>query len=343
MITLPSVAVVILNWNGREFLKKFLPPLLASDYENLRIIVADNASTDGSVQFLREHFPEVRIIINPANEGFAKGYNSALRLVEADYYVLLNSDVLITPNWIAPVILLMESNEKIGACQPKILSYQQSNYFEYAGAAGGWIDGLGYPFCRGRIFDYCEKDSGQYDHAIPVFWASGASLFVRASVFHEVGGFDETFFAHQEEIDLCWRIKRAGYEIYAEPASQVLHVGGGTLPMGSRFKVFLNFRNNLIMLSKNLPVGEAIFKIPARIVLDIIAAFQAIIKTDFNTFISIFKAIFHYFGWLIKAKSANRLPKIKLSRMTGVFDGSVVWAFFIKNKKTFSEIVSSKE
>jgi GT2 family glycosyltransferase len=278
LTSLPSVAVVILNWNGKSFLQKFLPSVLASDYENLSIIVADNASTDDSVSFLQQKFPQVKIIFNRVNEGFSKGYNTALKQVSADYYILLNSDVKVNPGWIAPIILLMENDEKIAACQPKILSFKNKNQFEYAGASGGWIDYLGYPFNRGRVFDYCEMDHGQYDNSAEIFWATGAALFVRSSVFHELHGFDEYFFAHQEEIDLCWRIQRAGYKIYVEPGSVVYHVGGGTLPMGDRRKVYLNFRNNLVMLSKNLPIYESVWKIPTRIFLDTIAAFQALVK-----------------------------------------------------------------
>ena len=343
LISLPSVAVVILNWNGKSFLDRFLPSVLSSDYENLRVIVADNASTDGSVFFIRSRFPNVEVIVNAENEGFAKGYNSALQNVQADYYILLNSDVEVRIDWIAPVILLMESDERIGAAQPKILSFENRHYFEYAGACGGWIDKLGYPFARGRVFDVCEKDKGQYQDAAEIFWATGAALFVRSSVFHEAGGFDEYFFAHQEEIDLCWRIKRLGYKIYVEPASVVFHVGGGTLPVGTRKKTYLNFRNNLIMLSKNLKFRESIFKIPCRIFLDTITAFQALIKGDFSIFISIESAHLHYLGWLFTRKKSKKLPKIKMTDLTGVYDGSVVWMFFIKKFKTFQEIVGNKK
>jgi len=212
---LPSVAVVILNWNGRAFLEKFLPSVLASMYDPLTVYVADNASTDDSVLFLQQHFPQVKILVNSENEGFAKGYNTALRQVEASYYVILNSDVEVDPNWITPVITMMERDKNIAACQPKIISYKNKDAFEYAGASGGFIDRLGYPFSRGRVFDHCEKDNGQYDQPMPVFWATGAAMFVRSSVFHEAGGFDEYFFAHQEEIDLCWRMQRMGYTVYA--------------------------------------------------------------------------------------------------------------------------------
>jgi GT2 family glycosyltransferase len=343
LTSLPSVAVVILNWNGKYFLEKFLPSVMASDYENLSVIVADNASTDNSIIFLQQHYPTVKILANPVNEGFSKGYNTALKNISADYYILLNSDVEVNPGWIAPIILLMENDEKIAVCQPKILSYKNSHQFEYAGASGGWIDKLGYPFSRGRVFDYCELDCGQYNNATEIFWATGAAFFVKSAAFHELNGFDEFFFAHQEEIDLCWRMQRAGYKIFVEPASVVYHVGGGTLPMGDRKKVFLNFRNNLIMLSKNLPFRESVWKIPARIFLDIVAAFQALINGNFSTFISIERAHLHFLQWLLLGKRMKKLPKIKLENLEGVYDGSVVWRYFINKKKIFSEIVANKK
>ncbi len=343
MTSLPSVAVVILNWNGKSFLQKFLPSVLASDYENLTVIIADNASTDDSVLFLQQNFPRVKIVFNPNNEGFSKGYNTALSQVTADYYILLNSDVQVNSGWIAPIILLMENDEKIAACQPKILSFKNKSQFEYAGASGGWIDNLGYPFSRGRVFDYCEMDYGQYDNSAEIFWATGAALCVRSSVFHELHGFDEYFFAHQEEIDLCWRMQRAGYKIYVEPASVVYHVGGGTLPMGDRKKVYLNFRNNLVMISKNSPFYESAWKIPVRIFLDTIAAFQALVKGNFSTFISIESAHLYFLKWIFLGKRGQKLRKIKMKKLKGVYRGSVAWKYFIEGNKIFSEIINNKE
>ena len=341
--SLPSVAVVILNWNGKHFLEKFLPSVVESLYGNLSIIVADNASTDDSLSFLRKFYPEVRLLLSNTNEGFSKGYNSALKRVVADYYVLLNSDVEVTEGWIAPVISLMESDKKIAACQPKILSFEKKDQFEYAGAAGGWIDSLGYPFSRGRIFETCEKDRGQYNDTSEIFWATGACLFVRASIFHELNGFDEYFFAHQEEIDLCWRMQRAGYTIYVVPVSKVFHVGGGTLPMGDRKKVYLNFRNNLVMMTKNLPFPEVLWKIPIRIFLDMIAAYRALIDTNFSTFISIASAHLYYLEWIFTGSRGKRLNKKRLIDFQGVYKGSIAWKYFINKKKTFSEIVSDKK
>ena len=343
MTLLPSVAIVILNWNGKHFLEKFLPSVMASDYENLSIIIADNASTDDSVSFLQAHYPSVRIIINPVNEGFAKGYNTALKQVSADYYILLNSDVEVVKNWIKPVISLMESDKSIAACQPKILSYDEKNKFEYAGASGGWIDKFGYPFNRGRVFDFCETDDGQYDNAEEIFWATGAAFFVRANVFQELNGFDEHFFAHQEEIDLCWRMQRAGYKIYVVPSSVVYHVGGGTLPKGNERKVFLNFRNNLLMLAKNLPASEKLRIIAFRICLDNIAGLQALTKGDWKTFRAVQKAHFNFIKLNLKHQNEDHLPKIKLKKLSGVFNGSVVKKYFIEKKRTFSEILGFKK
>jgi GT2 family glycosyltransferase len=339
----PSVALVILNWNGKGFLEKFLPSVMASRCKNLSIVVADNASTDDSVSFLKNNYPGIKIIINPENEGFAKGYNTALKQVSADYYILLNSDVEVTKGWIEPIISLMESDKNIAACQPKVLSFYDKNKFEYAGAAGGWIDAFGYPFSRGRVFDFCENDVGQYDDTAEIFWATGAAFFVRSKVFHELSGFDEYFFAHQEEIDLCWRMKRAGYKIFAVPSSVVYHVGGGTLPMGNKRKVFLNFRNNLVMLAKNLSAKEKFWKINYRIILDNLAGVQALMKGDFKTFGAIQKAHLHFFKWNFRKKTKNDLPVTALKNLAGAFEGSIVRKYFIEKKKTFSQIVGNKK
>ena len=339
----PLVAIVILNWNGRHFLEKFLPSVVAAAYENVSVIVADNASTDDSVSFLKKNYPSIRIIRNSVNEGFAKGYNTALKQVSADYYVLLNSDVEVSKEWINPIISLMESDESIAACQPKILSFDHQHQFEYAGASGGWIDQLGYPFTRGRVFDHCETDNGQYEDVSQIFWATGAAMFVRSSVFHDMEGFDEFFFAHQEEIDLCWRMQRAGYKIYVIPSSIVYHVGGGTLAMGSSKKVYLNFRNNLIMLFKNLSFSESIWKIPLRLILDNVTAFKALVKGQSDVFIAIESAHFNFIKWIFSHRSKNNYPKIKMNRLSGVYNGSVVWQYFINKKKTFYQIIGFKK
>jgi GT2 family glycosyltransferase len=339
---MPSVAIVILNWNGRSFLEKFLPSVMASSYHNKRVVVVDNASTDDSVVFLQQHFPEVSIIKHASNEGFAKGYNAALTHLSDDYYILLNSDVEVTPNWIEPVIELMEKDHLIAACQPKLLSYYNKNEFEYAGACGGWMDNFGYPFTRGRVFETVEEDKGQYNTPQPCFWASGAALFIRAMVYHESGGLDEYFFAHQEEIDLCWRLQLAGYKIYVQPLSVVYHVGGGTLPMGSNKKVFLNFRNNLIMLAKNMPLSSVIWKIPCRMVLDMIAAWKGLLEGNAGVFVSILKAHIYFIKWAIVDRKRAVFMHPKTNELHGWYRGSVVYHYFIKGQKTFSQIVGNK-
>lgn len=268
-----SVAVVILNFNGRKWLEQFLAGVISHSI-SAQVIIADNASTDDSIAWLNIHYPTITVIPLSTNKGFCGGYNDALKKVSADYFVLLNSDVEVTPGWLEPVIRLMESDLTIAAAQPKILSYHQREYFEYAGAAGGYVDLLGYPFCRGRIFDTVEKDEGQYDDTRRVFWATGACLFVRAKAFAAMGGFDESFFAHMEEIDLCWRLQRSGYHVYYCSQSIVYHVGGGTLSASNPTKTFLNFRNGLSLLVKNLPFLSLTWKLPLRILLDWLAAIK---------------------------------------------------------------------
>ena len=341
-----TVAIVILNFNGKKHLETFLPSVINTSYSNAKIIIADNGSTDDSLAFLAANYPGITCLQRHTNEGFAGGYNWALSLVDADYFVLLNSDVEVTPNWLEPMVSLLDSNQQIAACQPKILSFSNKEYFEYAGASGGWIDALGYPFSRGRIFDVCEKDNGQYNHPEPIFWATGASLFIRASCFKQVGGLDESFFAHQEEIDLCWRLQRAGYLIMTCPSAVVYHVGGGTLPRGGR-KVFLNFRNNLLMLGKNLPFSELLWKIPMRFCLDAISAWKGVLQGDFSFFYAIVKAHMSVMSiWtkqLLKGeKKRDFMPKKPMSALTGVFSGSIIWRYFVKKQTKFSEIILSK-
>lgn len=340
--SLPRVAVVILNWNGKAYLEKFLPAVLASTYSNKQVIVADNNSNDESVHFLRSAFPHVNLLEHETNEGFAKGYNTALKQVVADYYVLLNSDVEVTAGWMEPVIALMEADEKIAACQPKVLSFTNKHQFEYAGASGGWIDKYGYPFARGRLFDNCEDDHRQYDDAEQCFWATGAALFVRAAAYHEVGGLDEYFFAHQEEIDLCWRLQLSGYKVYVQPASVVYHVGGGTLPAGNTYKTFLNFRNGLIMLFKNLPLASALRTIYVRMFLDAVAAWRGLLTGDFGYFFAIVKAHLYFLGWLCFYRKKSVFPLRWTGTVSGWYRGSIVWDFFVKKKRTFSEIIPGK-
>ncbi len=339
---MPDIAIVILNWNGLSFLQQFLPSVLAHSPAYCRVCMADNASTDQSVAYVQERFPAVEIIRLQRNLGFAKGYNEALKQVKADYYVLLNSDVEVSAGWIEPVIDLMETDKTIGACQPKILMHSDRKHFEYAGAAGGWLDYLGYPFARGRVFDVCEEDNGQYDTVENVFWASGAAMFIRSELYHQMGGLDEYFFAHQEEIDLCWRLQLSGYLIKVCPASVVYHVGGGTLPKGNERKVYLNFRNNLIMLWKNLPASQKWWKIPFRIALDALSAWKSVFSGQGIYFIAIVKAHGSFVHWLLFKKKQSVWPAARKGTLHGWFTGAIVWQYFVKRRTKFSEIVGNK-
>jgi GT2 family glycosyltransferase len=336
----PRVAIVILNWNGRKYLEQFLPAVLATDYPNFEVIIADNESTDDSIQFLRKNFAGVRLIRFDKNHGFAKGYNLALKQVEADYYVILNSDVEVPGSWLTPMVDLLEKDRTIAACQPKLRSYHERKLFEYAGGAGGWLDKYGYPFAKGRIFDVFEEDHGQYDQTEPIFWASGAALFIRAGIFHEMKGFDEYFFAHQEEIDLCWRIQLAGYKIYSCPASVVYHVGGGTLPRGNSLKTYLNFRNNRIMLSKNLPFSKKLWVMPFRNLLDVISAWKGLLTGDPGYFLAIIRAHVAFVKWWLFHKKKSVFPVTRKGNLEGYFRGNMIWLHFARKKRFFSEIVN---
>ncbi len=334
-----STAVVILNFNGVGFLKKHLPAIIRYS-EGTEIVVADNASTDNSAEFMKRKFPQVRLLENRVNAGYAGGYNWALAQVRAEYYVLLNSDIEVTPNWIEPVIKLMESDRQIAACQPKIRSVFQKDYFEYAGASGGFIDQWGYPFCRGRIFEELEKDNGQYDNAREVFWATGACLFVRADAYHKLGGLDADFFAHMEEIDFCWRAKNEGYKIMVQPASVIYHVGGGTLPKSSARKTYLNFRNNFMLLYKNLPQNRLWKVLIIRLLLDGLAGIRFLLQGHFLDIIAIVKAHFYLYGHLgvLKQKRA----RLKQKQVSEVYRGSLIFARFFKGIKTFSSLKAEK-
>ncbi len=336
-----SVAIVILNYNGRNYLERFLPSVIASTYAHKKIVVADNASNDDSIEYVQKHFPTVELIVNTQNDGFAGGYNWALQHVEADYYVLLNSDVEVPDNWIEPIIELMEQHPDIGAAQPKMIAYNDRSSFEYAGACGGWIDCLGYPFSRGRVFDVLEKDLGQYDRIQDIFWATGAALFIRSSLFHSTGGFNTDFFAHQEEIDLCWRIQLAGYRIVVVPESKVFHVGAGTLPRGGR-KVFLNFRNNLMMLYNNLPLTERIMTISIRFALDAISAWKGLFTGDADFYKAIVRAHIAFIKWMISGKKRYAANAVPIKQLKGVYHGPIVWEYFVRNKHKFSDIVKQE-
>jgi GT2 family glycosyltransferase len=331
-----KVAIVILNWNGRTFLEQFLPSVLSHTTDQTAVIVADNASTDDSVEFLRTHYPDLRLIINDSNGGFAKGYNDALKQVDAEYYVLLNSDIEVTQDWISPVIEMMDADPSIGACQPKIRSWHEREKFEYAGAAGGFIDKFGYPFCRGRIFFELEKDEGQYDDACEIFWATGACMFVRSSLYHQLGGLDEDFFAHMEEIDFCWRLKTAGHKIMYCPQSVVYHIGGGTLPKSSSRKTYLNFRNNFTLLYKNLPSSKLYPVFFVRLLLDGIAALMFLVKGGFRDMYAVTRAHLYFYRHL----SHNRKKRHALQHkdVSCIYRGNLVWDHYIKGVKRFSDL-----
>jgi GT2 family glycosyltransferase len=333
-------AVVILNWNGKKFLEKFLPSLLANSREYADIIVADNASSDDSVPFLETNYPSVRIIQHNKNYGFAQGYNLALAKVESEYYILLNSDIEVTPGWIKPVIDLMESDPSIAACQPKIRSFTEPQKFEYAGAAGGFIDKYGYPFCRGRMFLSIEEDDGQYDDPVEIFWATGACMFVRADLFHKFGGLDADFFAHMEEIDFCWRLKNEGYRIMYCPSSVVYHIGGGTLPKASWRKTYLNFRNNCILLYKNLPGNLLLEVFAKRLVLDGIAAMKFLITAGFKDFFAVSRAHFSFYRTINKTHQKRK--KLKQSQVRNIYQKNIVFEYYLRGKKKFTDLDSEK-
>ena len=333
------VAVVILNYNGQELLKKFLPSVLKFSGA-AKIIVADNNSSDNSVDTLRKEFPQVELIQISSNLGFCGGYNYALSKIEADYFVLLNSDVEVTEKWIEPVISLFESNPAIGAAQPKILSYADKQIFEYAGAGGGYIDSLGYPFCRGRIFNSFEKDDHQYDDCLPIFWATGACLFVRAALFKKMGGFDEDFFAHMEEIDFCWKLNRAGYSVFYQGASTVYHVGGGTLSATNPRKTYLNFRNGLSLIVKNISTGQLLWKLPARIILDWVAVVKFLVEGSGADGIAVLKAHFNFFISLPKEIKKRKLLKYQIPgfQVKNVYNGLITFDFYVRKKRNFSDL-----
>ena len=335
-----KVAVVILNWNGEELLKKFLPSVLATLPEYAEAIIADNASTDGSIAFLNSTYPEIKIIQNKTNGGFAKGYNEALTHVHNEYVVLLNSDIETPENWVQPMTEFMDKNPTVGAAMPKILQYRKKTHFEYAGAAGGYIDQWGFPFCRGRIFDTLEEDKGQYNNNEPVFWASGACMFVRNDTFKKLNGFDEFFFAHMEEIDLCWRMQRAGYLVYAVGESHVYHLGGGTLNKLSPKKTFLNFRNSLFLLIKNYPRNKFLIKMTQKLLLDGLAAAKFLFEGNVRHFLAVFKAHMSFYANLLKyLKIRKKLNQQHTNKeIIGVYKPSIAKEYFISKKNKYSDL-----
>ncbi|HNT50862.1 MAG TPA: glycosyltransferase family 2 protein [Cyclobacteriaceae bacterium] len=332
-----ETAVVILNYNGKHFLQKFLPGVITHS-GSAKIIVADNASTDDSVHFLKENFSnQVQILQLDSNTGYCGGYNNALKQIQAEYYVLLNSDVEVTPGWIDPVIKLFKQDASIAAAQPKILSYHTRNEFEYAGAAGGFIDSFGYPFCRGRIFNTFEKDTGQYNDTRPVFWATGACLFIRSKIFHQHGGFDKDFFAHMEEIDLCWRIQRSGLKVFYAGNSHVYHVGGGTLSKANPRKTYFNFRNGLSLLIKNLPERQLYWKIPIRLILDWLAATNFLLAGLPADAWAVIKAHGSFIKNLRLDYRKRTVLPVPINQINTIFSGLLPASFYLKGKRHFSD------
>lgn len=329
-----TVAVVILNWNGRKLLEQFLPTIINySSNDFTKIYIADNASTDDSVSFVKNNFPTVSVIQNSKNVGYAKGYNDALKNINADIFTLVNSDIEVTENWLIPVVNYFEQHPEVSIIQPKIKDYKNKEYFEYAGAAGGFIDSFGYPFCRGRIFDTVEKDQNQYEKTEKIFWASGACFFVRVSVFQQLNGFDETYFAHQEEIDFCWRAYNSGHQVYYLPSSEVYHVGGATLNQANPKKTYLNFRNSLFTLTKNLPKYKLLPVIFTRLILDGLAGLKFLFDKKPIHLLAILKAhVFFYSNFFKVLKKRSETP----NKITNYYDRkSIVYQYFIKKKKIF--------
>jgi GT2 family glycosyltransferase len=338
-----STAIVILNWNGEKYLQQFLPILIENtSFPDVEIIVADNASTDSSLAILAQKFPAIRTIVLDKNYGFAGGYNKALAQVEADYYVLLNSDVEVTQGWLQPLVSYVEEHEEVAACQPKVRAFYQRTHFEHAGAAGGFIDRFGFPFCRGRVLGVVEEDKGQYDTVSDIFWATGACLMVRSIIYWKVGGLDDEFFAHMEEIDLCWRLKSRGYRIVCIPESTVYHMGGGTLNVESPHKTYLNFRNNQLMLYKNLPTKLLKKTMFWRFIFDYIAAAQLFLTGKPANAKSVFVARkdFKRMQPDFEAKRKENLLYSTSNNESDIYQESIVLNFYLKGKKTFSSLIS---
>jgi GT2 family glycosyltransferase len=333
-----NIAIVILNWNGLKYLQQFIPNVVKYsnvDTFQVDVIVADNGSTDNSIAWLSENYPVVKTILLDKNYGFTGGYNLALKQINSDYYVILNSDIEVKDGWLAPMIDFMESTPQAAACMPKLLSYHDKKIFEYAGAAGGFIDFLGYPFCRGRILNVIEEDKGQYNNALEIFWATGACMLVRSQQFWEAGGFDNDFFAHMEEIDLCWRLKRQGYSVWCIPQSQVFHVGGGTLAANNPRKVYFNHRNNLLMLLKNLSRTSLLPVLVFRLVLDVASALLYLISGKPRFTWAVVRAHAYFirsFAKTVKKRRTFKHPKLSLYR------NSIVFQFFFLNRKHYSDL-----
>ena len=338
----PSVAILILNWNTRSFLEKHLPLILQTTFSNKAVYVIDNNSSDDSVAMLRKDFPEVHVIEMHSNYGFATGYNLCMSDIVADYFILVNSDIKVTRGFIEPIIDFMEANDEIGICQPKLLSYDDNHMFEYAGAAGGWIDRLGFPFARGRILLTIEEDQGQYDSPAQIFWASGACMFLKYEVYKKIGGFYDYYYMHQEDIDICWRAQNEGFKIYAYPKSEVFHIGGGSLSWENHLKTFLTFRNNYILITRNLPLSKLLPIISLRLFLDFFGGIYFLIKLKSGISKAMFKAQFAYLYWLFFSDKKRNFQPMGFAKCHGVYNGSILFPYFIKKKRKFSDIVANK-
>lgn len=338
-----KIAIVILNWNGVDMMRRYLTDVVNySIVDNAVVYVADNASTDDSVEMLRSEYPQVKVILMEKNWGFAEGYNKALSQIEAEYYVLLNSDVKVTHHWLQPLVEFMDAHRDVAACQPKLLSIIDTDSFEYAGACGGFIDLYGYPFCRGRVFNTIERDKGQYDTAMPILWATGACMMIRSSDYWNAGGFDGRFFAHNEEIDLCWRLRLLGRKVYCIPDSAVFHLGGGTLPKSNPMKTYLNFRNNLTMLYKNLPDRELRKVMRMRFLLDWLAALQMLVLgRSIGDFKAVIKARMAFKAWKNDFRHDRETIQstAKVDAVPERICISILWQYYIKRNKTFRQII----
>jgi hypothetical protein len=317
--------------------------VIRTQFLNKEIYVIDNNSTDESVAMLKKEFPEVQVVMMQENKGYATSYNYGLSTIDADYYILLNSDIQVTDNFIAPVISLMEENREIGICQPKLLSLAEKQTFEYAGAAGGWIDRMGYPFARGRVLLTLEKDSGQYDTAEEIFWATGACMFLKKAVYQKIGGFYDYYWMHQEDIDLCWRAQKSGFKIYTCPESVVYHIGGGSLSWENHLKTFLTYRNNYILLSRNLAIYHSFPLLILRMTADFTGSIYFLFKKKSGISRAMIKAILAYFYWLLFYKNKRNLQPRGFKNMAGVYNGSILFPYFFRNQRKFSEIVFSGE
>lgn len=338
----PSVAILILNWNTSAYLKRFLPSVLNTTYSNKEVYVIDNFSSDDSLAVLEQYFPSVHVIRMHANKGYASGYNLALSQIQSDYFLLVNSDIEVTAGFIEPVIALMEAREDIAICQPKLRSLDEKHMFEYAGACGGWIDKLGYPFARGRILLTVEEDNGQYDRTSRIFWASGACMFLKTSVYEQIGGFYDYYYMHQEDIDLCWRAQHAGYKIYVCPESVVFHIGGGSLSWENHLKTFLTYRNNYIMLTRNLPLMRLVPVISLRLFMDMVGCIYFLIKNKAGISKAMFKAEFAYFYWLLFHSKRNGGIRKGFKNCFGVFNGTIIIPYFFRKRRKFTELVNEK-